>query len=147
MAYHYRLETVLNVRQNLEEQVQHKLAHEIFVLDNHRQFLLQLKEGRRDLAEKFDQKKRATLSNNIYSFYVESLFNFDRQMEFQRNAIRVQEQAVAEVREELSERVKERRIVERMKEKDYLEYLQEALRKEQNEHDEMAVLRHGHGYI
>lgn len=145
MPFQFRLETVLSVRRNLEEEVQNKLSHEIFVLDNHKSFLAQLIENRAELANTFDVKKKTNISAGQFSFYVEALHTYDGQIEFQRNAIKAQEKIVEDVRVELADKVKDRRIVERMKEKDYIAYQKDTARKEQNEHDELAVLRFGHG--
>ena len=146
MAFQYRLETVLTVRKNKEEQAQYKLAHEISILENKRQHLMKLSEQRLDLVHTIEEKKKQPISGSMYSFYTDSLQNIDRQIAFQKNAIRVQEQVMEKARGVLAAKVKEKRIVEKMKEKDYLEYVQELLRKEQIEHDEMAVLRHGRGH-
>ena len=143
MAFVFRLETVLNVRRSREEQVQQKLGHELFVLENHRQYLEELKQKRAETAEQFDQRKKQNMVASLFSFFVEALRHLERDVEFQKNAIQAQEQTVQKVREELTEKVKERKIVERLREKDHLEYLKEVQRKEQNDMDEMAVLRHG----
>jgi flagellar FliJ protein len=145
MAFKYKLETFLKLRQRLEEQAQYELAHEIFVLDNHKLFLGQLREGRQNLINVFEEKKRTTMTGLLYNFYSDSLQGQDRQIEFQINAIKAQEAIVAKFRSELEKRSQERRIVEKMKEKDYLEYVKEIVRKERVELDELAVLRFGRG--
>ena len=143
MAYHYKLETLLTVRRNIEEQCQHKLAHELYVLDNHKQFLSDLKQQRLDLFATLEEKKCETMSAALFSFYVESIHNKNRQISFQKNAIEAQKQIIEEVRAELAEKMKERKVVERLKEKDFIAYSKELQRKAQNESDEMAVMRFG----
>ena len=145
MAYKYRLETVLTVRKNKEEQVQYRLAHEISVFVNQRHLLAELLERRLDLIQTVEEKKKLEISGGIYTFYMESLQNIDRQIEFQKASIQGQKKIIDDVRVELAGKVQEKRIVEKMKEKDYRKYVQEIIRKEQNDHDEMAVLRHGRG--
>ena len=143
MAYRYKLETLLTVRRNFEEQCQQKLAHELFVLENHRQYLLDLQRQKANQVEKLEACKRGTVSAAMFSFYVESIHNMDRQLIVQRNAIEVQKAVIDEVRVELLGKVKERKVVEKLKEKDFLNYTREMLRREQNENDEQAVLRFG----
>lgn len=145
MAFKYKLETLLKIRQRVEEQVQYKLAHEIFVLDNHKLFLARLQEGRQNLVEVFEEKKRIDIIASLYNLYSESLLSQDRQIEFQINAVKAQEQIIGTVRAELEEKSQQRQIVERLKEKDYLEYVREMARKERSELDELSVLRFGQG--
>ena len=141
MAYHYKLETLLTVRRNFEEQWQQKLAHEIFVLENHRKYLGDLQAQRLDLVQTFSEYKRKNMQAAMFSIYVEAIEQKDRQINFQHNAIAAQTRTIESVRLELLERVKARKIVERLKEKDYLAYTAEEFRKAQNENDEQAVLR------
>ncbi|MFW8600931.1 flagellar export protein FliJ [Desulfobacterota bacterium M19] len=141
MAYRYKLETLLNVRRNVEEQAQLKLAHELYVLENHKAYLIDLQAKRLEALEALSRYKRGTMAAAMYSFYVENIERKDREIIFQYQAIAAQEQAVAVVRDELVARMKERQIVERLKEKDFKLYRQEELRREQKESDEQAVLR------
>lgn len=141
MAYHYKLETLLNVRRNIEEKAQLKLAHELYVLENHKAYLIDLQKKREEALEILSRYKQGTMAAAMYSFYVENLERKDREIIFQYQAIAAQEQAIAGVRDELVARMRERQIVERLKEKDFQLYRQEELRKEQKESDEQAVLR------
>lgn len=143
MAYHYKLETLLTVRRNIEEQCQNKLAHELFVLENHKQHLVDLKARRSNLFEALEEKKKQAMSVAMFSFYVEAIHNRNRQISFQENAIEAQKAAIEGVREELAQKLRERKVVERLKEKDFLAYSKELQRKAQVESDEMAVMRFG----
>jgi flagellar FliJ protein len=147
MAYHYKLETLLRVRQNLEEQCQHKLAHELFVLENHKQYLNDLQQHRADFFVALEQKKKEVMSVAMFSFYVEAIHIKNRQIAFQETAIEAQKGAIEKVRAELGERVKARKVVERLKEKDFLAFTKELQRKIQVESDEMAVMRFGRGEL
>ncbi len=143
MAYHYKLETLLRVRRNYEELSQQKLAHEIFVLDNHKQYLEDLKRKRQAIVSSLEEKKKQTATAGTLSLFVDGITSKDREIGVQQNAIEAQKQMVVTARKELHEKVKERKIVERLKEKDFLAYTKEMYRKEQNENDEQAVLRFG----
>ena len=147
MAFKYKLETILKIRQRIEEQVQYKLAHEIFVLENHKIFLGELRDSRLELIMTIEEKKKKIVEASLYSFYSESLLSLDRQIGFQLNAVEAQEQIVDQVRSELEEKSQQRRIVERMKEKEYLDYAREMARKEHKELDELSVLRFGQGQM
>lgn len=143
MAYHYKLETLLTVRRNFEEQSQQRLAHELFVLKNHKQHLLELEEQRLELYATLEERKKQTLSSALFSFYVEAIHGKNRQIAFQKNAVLAQQEMIETVRADLLTKVKARKVVERLKEKDFLVWQREMLRLEQVESDEQAVLRFG----
>ena len=143
MAYHYKLETLLRVRQNLEDQCQHKLAHEIYVLENHKKYLDELNQQRLEFFAVLEEKKKEVMSVAMFSFYVEAIHLKNRHIAFQETAIEAQKAAIEKVRVELAEKIKARKVVERLKEKDFLAYSRELQRKIQAESDEMAVMRFG----
>jgi len=142
MAYHYKLETLLTVRRNFEEQAQQRLAHELFVLANHKKYLAELEEQRMTLFAVLEEKKKQTMSAAMFSFYVEAIHMKNRQIAFQHNAVLAQQEMIETVRADLLVKVKARKVVERLKEKDFLAWRQEMLRKEQVESDEQAVMRY-----
>ncbi len=143
MAYQYKLETLLTVRRNFEEQAQQKLAHELFVLANHKKHLVELEELRLALFAALAEKQQQTISAAIYSFYVDAIHLKNRQIAFQHNAVMAQQEMIETVRAELVVKVKARKVVERLKEKDFLGWKQEMIRKEQVESDEQAIMRFG----
>ncbi len=143
MAYQYKLETLLTVRRNFEEQAQQKLAHELFVLANHKKHLVELEELRLALFAALAEKQQQTISAAIYSFYVDAIHLKNRQIAFQHNAVMAQQEMIETVRADLVVKVKARKVVERLKEKDFLGWKQEMIRKEQVESDEQAIMRFG----
>lgn len=143
MAYHYKLETLLTVRRNLEEQAQQRLAHELFVLENHKQYLAELEDERLALFATLEERKQRDITAAMYTFYVEAIHMKNRMIAFQHNAVLAQQELIETVRAELLHKVKARKVVERLKEKDFLAWQQEVLRKAQIESDEQAVMRFG----
>lgn len=143
MAYQYKLETLLTVRRNFEEQAQQRLVHELFVLKNHQQHLVELEEQRLELFATLEERKKQTISSALFSFYVEAIHAKNRQIAFQKNAVQAQQEMIETVRADLLTKVKARKVVERLKEKDLLAWRREELRREQVESDEQAVLRFG----
>ena len=119
------------------------MAHELFVLANHKKHLAELEEQRLDLFAVLEEKKKQTISAAMFSFYVEGIYLKNRQIAFQQNAVLAQQEMVETVRADLLVKVKARKVVERLKEKDFLAWRQEMLRKEQIESDEQAVMRFG----
>jgi len=144
VAYRYRLETVLRVRETLEEQAKLKLAREIAVLERHRLRLRELEDERVNLLRNIEEKKRGVVPAPLFVFLADSVRMKDGQIEFQRNAIEVQNRLVEQARQALAERMKSRKIITRMREKDFMEYLKTERHRQQVEADEMAVIRFGH---
>jgi len=143
MGYRFRFETLLSYRRDLEEQEQLRLAHELEALEGHRDRLDSLKTQRKRLIEEFEERKKEKIAAPMFSFYMEAIARKEREIVFQTASIAAQEQIVAQVRNELAERMKDRKVMEKAREKDFQKYLYEILKKEEKESDEQAVLRHG----
>ena len=143
MAYHFRLETVLGLRRNLEELAQQKLARELTLLEQQKEQLAALKQQRQELITEFEEKKHRQMSAPIFAFYVEGIFRKEQEVEAGHARVQAQLGAVAQAREELTVKVQDKKVMEKAKERDYQKFLLAGLKKEQNEADEMMVLRFG----
>ncbi len=145
MAFHFQLEPVLTVRKNLEEQVQLKLAREQMVLNGHQLRLADLRGKRAAIDRALEDLKKQTLPARTFLLYLESMRIHELQIHLLTSAITAQQQIVDRVRTELAEAMKQRKIIEVLRENALQQYLAESRRKEQNESDEQALLRHGRG--
>ena len=143
MAYIFRLETLLVYRRNLEEQAQLALAQEIQNLVDHQSSLTDINDTRQRIAADFEERKKKSMSASMFSFCMDSIRRKERESEAQLVIIENQQAVVDKFRAKLGERVKDRKVIEKAREKDYRKYLQELHRKEQNEGDEQAILRAG----
>lgn len=145
MAFHFRLETVLTVRKNIVEQVQLKLAREQLMLQKHGLRFAELQDKRYELCEAMEERKKKPMSGSLFLFYMEAMRIQELQLRILQTTIAAQEKIVEKVRSELGEAMKKRKIIEVLREKELQKYLLETRRKEQNESDEQALLRHGRG--
>ena len=143
MAYHFRLETVLGLRRNLEELAQQKLARELTLLDEQKLRLATLKQQRQELIAEFEEEKHRQMLAPIFAFYVEGIFRKEQEVEAGQARVEAQQGAVAQAREELTGRVQDKKVMEKARERDYQKFILAGLKKEQNEADEMMVLRFG----
>ena len=143
MAYQFRLETLLVYRRNLEEQAQLALAHEIQVLSDHQGALADLKDTLQRIADDFEKRKEKSMDAAFFTYCMDSIRRKEWEIAAQADVVKNQQAVVDESRAKLGERVKDRKVIEKAREKDYQKYLQEILRKEQNEGDEQAILRAG----
>ena len=94
-----------------------------------------------------EERKKKTMDGGKFLFFMESMRILELQMHILRNSIAGQEQAVEKVRNELAQAMKERKVIDVLREKDLINYQREERLKEQNESDEQALLRHGRGII
>jgi len=143
MAYHFKLETVLGLRRNLEELAQQKLAREFTLLEQQKLRLAALKQQRQELIIEFEEEKHRQMLAPVFALYVEGISRKEQEVEAGQAQVEVQLGAVARAREELTGRVQDKKVMEKARERDYQKFLLAGLKKEQNEADEMMVLRFG----
>ena len=143
MAYHFRLETVLGLRRNLEELAQQKLGRELTLLEQQKQQLAALQQQRQELIVEFEVEKQQQMRAPVFALYVEGIFRKEQEVEAGQALIEAQQGAVAQARVELTSKVQDKKVMEKAKERDYQKFLLAGLKKEQNEADEMMVLRFG----
>ena len=137
--YKFSLEKVLEWRENSEKTVakrfallQDELHYQTTTLNNLR-------------LEDENIKKRILKLNNIHELKQQYLFkqSLEEKIEKQIRLIDEIRAKLEELRLELLEAQKNRKIMEKLKEKDYAAFKEELMNKEQKELDEMAVLKYG----
>ncbi len=141
--FHFRLQAVETIRRNKEEQIQLKLGQEQTILQNHLTRLAVFKEERLEMIASLAEKEKKKITGSLIQFYMEAVRSKEVLIKMLGNTIASQEQVVDQLRQKLIEAVKERRVVGVIRKRDYEKYLAEERKKEQNESDEMAVLRFG----
>jgi flagellar protein FliJ len=147
MAFHFKLETVLTVRKNVEEQVQLKLAREQMMLNNYQMHFENAMQERVKFSAEMEERKKKTMDGKNFLFFMESMRILELQMHILKNSIAGQQQVVENARQELAKAMKERKVIEVLRENDLLKYQHEERLKEQAESDEQALLRHGKGLM
>jgi len=146
-AYRFRLETVLNYRRNLEDTARQKLAAEEAELARLERALEKTVLDRQRTSEEFEERKKKPMTAARFARFVETLQYQERQAEALREKIKAQKQAVEAARAALAARVRDRKVMEKARERDYRRFLKEEMRRELGENDEMAVLRHGRSEV
>ncbi|MEW6427006.1 MAG: flagellar export protein FliJ [Thermodesulfobacteriota bacterium] len=145
MAYRFKLQVLLNYRQNLEEQAQLRLGREQRLLLDQIARLEELGERRRSVVADFERRKRQPFDSAVFSLYLETIATIDGDSERQRRTIEAQKRTVEEARRELLARRQERKIMDRLRQQDFDRYRGEEQRREFAAGDEQAVLRFGRG--
>ncbi len=142
-AYRFRLETVLGYRKNLEDMARQKLAAEEAELARLERALEKVVLDRQRTSGEFEERKKKPMTAARFARFVETLQYQERQAEALREKIKAQKQAAEAARAALAARVRDRKVMEKARERDYRRFLKEETRRELGENDEMAVLRHG----
>ncbi len=143
MAYRFRLQTLLDYRASLEEEARLRLGREQHQLERQRRALEELGQRRQRVVEAFEEAKRQTLPASRFSYFYQTIAGIDEAMARQRQTIAAQEQVVAEARQQLAAAMRERQIMERLRDRDLAAFLAEERRREQNVVDELMMLRFG----
>ncbi|MCK5341308.1 MAG: flagellar FliJ family protein [Desulfobulbaceae bacterium] len=133
----------MTFRRNLEEQAHLKLVREQDILIGHKKRLEVLKSERVRIIQDLEERKKKRLQAALFSLYMNSIRSRERDIQVQMTMIESQKHVVEEARKALLEKVKERQIIEKAKERDHQNFLKEVLKEELKEHDEMAVLTFG----
>ncbi len=143
MAYHFKLETVLGLRRNLEEFAQQKLARMLMLLEEQKLRLDALKQQRLELIAELEEKKHRQMLAPVFALYVDGIFRKEQEIETGQALVEVGQGAVVQARGELTVKVQDKKVMEKARERDYQQFLLAGLKKEQNEADEQMVLRFG----
>lgn len=143
MAYHFKFETVLGLRRNLEELAQQKLAGELLLLEEQKLRHAALKQERQGMITRFEEEKRRQMLAPFFALFVEGIFRKEQEIEACLLLLKERQAAVVRAREALACRVRDKKIMEKAKERDYQKFLLADLKKEQKEADEQMMLRFG----
>jgi len=148
MAYKFKLETVLMLRRNLEELAQQNLARKLAALEEQQLRLVGLRQQRADMVAVFEEAKLKPMSAPVFAFQVEGIFRKEQEIETGLAMVEAAQAAVAQAREELTGRMRERKVMEKARERDQQKFILAGLKKELNEADEQMTLRFGrHGHL
>lgn len=83
------------------------------------------------------------MTASLFTFYMETILLTERSIERQRESIAGQMQVIERVRLQVVERMRQRKVIEQLRKRDYDLYMRESLRRELKENDEQALLVRG----
>ena len=141
--FKFKLQSVLDYRLNIEEKILNEFSELKRELDRQKAMLEELKSERENMVAGLRNMQSQTIkAHDISSIlvYVERL----RESEKQQNQVILQTiEAVDQKRKDLVEAVKNRKIMENLKDKQKEEYIKDVNDTEQKDSDEMSVLKFG----
>lgn len=142
--FNFRLQPVLNIRNQQEENLKNEMGKAIQHLEAEKQKLLSLENKKSQIVDEFNKKTKKTT--------VKSLLQFNDYLEFLKAEIISQKENVNKaainvdkIREELVKAVKTRKIMDKLKEKKKEEYVQEEKKLENKANDEIVSYDYKNG--
>ena len=142
MKFTFPLQILLNWKHNLEEFAQMKLAEKIQRLRKQEEEIQRLTFLRFSQDEELREKSLQGIQASEYLLYKDHAEESRKELlskeDEKKNTIR----AVAEERGKLVTLTKERKILDRLKEKRFRTFLRQMDRKDQKEIDEMTAMKH-----
>jgi len=140
VPFHFKMQKVLDYREQLEEEAKVDLAHKQKLLEEARELFERLKaELRQSEDHLFESALVPQQERWLLEQYVKGLKGDVAQAALQA---RMQEQLVDEARKLLAARAIERKLLDKLKERQKQQYLREEQLKEQRVNDETATLRY-----
>ncbi|MGE5613338.1 MAG: flagellar export protein FliJ [Bacillota bacterium] len=140
----FKLQPVLNVRKQQEDNIKNELGKAIRKLEIEKQKLAELVSALDSVVAEFNDKTRKTTVRKLilYNGYISLL---DSKIKHQKVNVNKASLYVDKIREELLHAMKKRKIMEKLKEKEYGSFLDEQKAAEQKTYDELAGYMHING--
>ncbi len=147
MSFKFRYQALLTYRTHLKEKAELAFGTAMRRLHKVRQILesyeARFQEGRQSL----DRGLTKPMNSEEVAAYADYLAGLKKKIVRQKQELARRERIVEEKKRELLERAKSCRIIEKLMEKDHQVWRQQESLAEQKRIDEVAVTRHGRGYL
>lgn len=138
--FSFKLQTLLNVKTQMEDNLKNALGKAVQKLEEEKAKLRHLEFEKNRYIFEFNNKSRKTTVNNLIKFnnYISYLTS---KILNQKENINLAVLNVDKIREELMKTVKERKILDKLKEKKYDVFLKDQLKVEQRLNDEIISFK------
>ena len=118
----FKLQSVLNLRKQKEDSIKNELANATRKLEAEKRKLSELETMLEDTVREFNEKTKKTTVHELIEFN-EYLSLLNSRIKTQKENVNNAAQYVDTVREELVKAVKERKILEKLRERQFEEFL------------------------
>ncbi len=147
MRYSFKFESLLNYKKRLEEVAQQVLAQRMTKLVEAENKLTRLKTQEEEYLLDLVKKRTEGIYAARYLLYINFLDSLAKNIDRQEAIVRELRQAASEARQRLLQLSRERKVVEKLKEKDFDAFGKEVARLEQKENDELVLIRRRSGIL
>jgi len=140
--FNFRLQTYLNLKAKIEDQKRNEFGKAVAALELEKTKLVNLQQERNDCIDEFRKKVESTIEPggiNRYNLYLDVL---KKRIAEQKSRVARAEAFLRAKRAELVEAMKNRKILETLKEKDFETYLIEEKKNEQKIVDDLISYKY-----
>jgi flagellar FliJ protein len=140
-AFNFRLQPVLNIKIQKEKNLENELGKAVQKLEAEKLQLLRLESSLNEMVSEFNKKTKKSTVHTIIEFngYISVL---NSKIKSQKEIVNCAALNVDKIREQLLTAVKDRKILDKLKENKHEEYLLEQKRLEQKTNDEITSYKH-----
>lgn len=139
MANKFKLQSVLNYRQTLADQAQQRLTSSLLRKSQLEAELVQLQEHFQQLDLQLQEKQQAGLSIAEIDLYEAQISHHRRQIQSLQQQMAPLDRQISAERQELMNAARDKQVMDKLKEQQEAEYLQELARKEREMLDEISL--------
>ena len=140
--YQFKLQALLNHRYHQEEARQKELADAQRVFRAVQDHLRRLKKDKHDNVQNLQTRQKEPHSTANILIYINYIEQLSRDIQAQREQVRIASQDVRQKRDDLIAVMKKRKTLEKLKEKERLAYQRKMMQDERKFNDEVAATRH-----
>ena len=140
--YRFKLQALLSHRRHQEEVCQKELAEAQRDLTDAREKLRCLKKDKRVNIQKLQTRQEGRHHPSEILIFINYISQLSSEIKAQVQQVHKAEENVTQKRNNLIAIVKKRKTLEKLKEKEWLEYQQKMLQAERKFNDEVAATRH-----
>jgi flagellar protein FliJ len=141
--FKFKLQSVLEYRMNIEEKIHNEFSDVNRYLNQQKAVLKALVLERENLINDLRNMQKKTMRADHIATHVAYVENLRKKEKEQKNVIHQAKEAVENKRKELMEAVKNRKVMENLRDKNAEEYQKNLNEQEQKNSDEMSVLKFG----
>lgn len=141
MGYNFKLQKVLDVKRVREELIEVKLAELEKLAERQRRELIIMEEARKEYMAQRTREREQEQGERLVeeAFFEKMLDNLERKIEELKSYLRELERQIAQTKEELVCASLERKVMEKLREKDYQEFSLNVQKSNQKLLDEVAI--------
>ena len=134
----FKLQPLLNVKQQMEDNLKNELGKAIKQLEKEKAVLAEREDEKSRCIAEFNEKAGRGISVKTMRDYNVYILHLSERILLQKENVKLASNNVDKIREELLKIIKEREILEKLKEKKFAEFLEEQLKEEQKINDEIV---------
>lgn len=136
-VFRFRMQSMLNLRQQVEEQTKNRMAVAMNRLQMEKDKLMLFKEEKRTVTEELNREASSGITvSNIRRFNA-YIGHLNEKVDRQNAVVKQHIRNADKIREELIKAMQDRKVLEKLRERKYEEFGKELLRMEQRAVDEL----------